>query len=270
MISNNALSSLVALINLREGDSQQQLEYVNSFKEETVFIHIVNEFIPIGLMNDSIKNELLKSMDEAQVNSETDKALSLFYKKHNLKRDIHNITDSINYLEIPSRTALTNAIEDDFIDIKLLISLCKYESRPYKATDQTLKAIGQRMGSTILQPTNFWLDHLPFYSYHKEPERYWQVAGSFKQYTWGKLFLPQHKDKKVFLTVGINLKEQCLFFGLDCLRAGTSKLSTEQILMFDHFTKDKKTITKIVISKLKTSRKLTKGFNIWMVIIVEV
>lgn len=249
MISESTLSNLVALMNLREGDSQQQQEYINSFKEETEFIQFMSEFIPASLVSDSAKKELDSVLGKGEANPEVDQRLSLFYKKHNLKRDIHTISDSITYVTIPT-TEHAKSGDEDFIDIKLLISLCKYQGRPYKATDQTLKAIGQRMGSTILQPTNYWLESLPFFSYHKEPERYWQVAGSFKQYTWGKLFMPQHKDKKVFLTVGINLKEQCLFYGLDCLRSGSSKLSTEQILMFDHFTKDKKTIAKLPLNKL--------------------
>lgn len=252
MISENTLTGLMAIINLREADSQQRQRYIDSFKNETKFIQILNEFIPLSIVIASAKNELTSIYNEGKANAESDRQLSLFYKKHNLKRDIHNINDTITYIIIPSISELSGSINEGFIDIKLLNSLCKYQGRPYKATDQTLKAIGQRMGSTILQPTNYWLEQLPFYTYHKEPERYWQVAGSFKQYTWGKLFMPQHKDKKVFLTVGIDLKEQCLFYGLDCLRAGSSKLSTEQILMFDHFTKDKKTITKLPLKNLES------------------
>ena len=97
--------------------------------------------------------------------------------------------------------AESEPIDVDFIDFKMLTSLCKYQGRKYSAQDKTLNAIGQQMSLQVLQKTNAWLNALPFFGFHEEPERYWQVAGSFKQFTWGKLFLPFHEDKKVFLQV---------------------------------------------------------------------
>ncbi|MDH5474620.1 MAG: hypothetical protein OEX22_02900, partial [Cyclobacteriaceae bacterium] len=219
MISTRLKTNLVALLNLREGDSEQRDTYLESFKNESIFVAFLNEFIPLGLVNEQSKKELYNIYGDSQINLKVDKQLSNFYKKHNLKRDIYNIADSITYIIIEEENIVTEEINDDFIDIKLVASLCKYQGRTYKATDKTLKAIGQKLSENVLQPTNFWLEHLPFSSYYKESERYWQVAGVFKQYTWGKLFLPQHQDKKVFFSVGIHLKENCLFYGLDCLRS---------------------------------------------------
>lgn len=250
MISKSLKSNLVSLLDLREGDKDQQDTYIESFKNESVFVSFLNEFIPIGLVNEQSEKELNNVFGDSVINLEVDKKLSDFYKKHNLKRDINTIADSISYIMVEDDHNSINNIDDDFIDVKLVESLCKYQGRSYKATDKTLKAIGYKLSENVLQSTNFWLEQLPFSNYHKEPERYWQVAGIFKQYTWGKLFFPQHKNKKVFLTVGVHLKENCLFYGLDCLRSGTSKLSTDQILMFDHYTKDKNTIVKIPLDKI--------------------
>ncbi|MDH5367500.1 MAG: hypothetical protein OEW67_10965 [Cyclobacteriaceae bacterium] len=250
MISKSLKYNLVGLLDLREGDQEQQDTYIESFKNESIFVHFLNEFIPIELVNEQSKKELISVFGDSIINLSVDKQLSDFYKKHNLKRDINTIADSISYIIVEDDYSSINKIDDDFIDVKLVESLCKYQGRTYKAKDQTLKAIGQKLSENVLKTTNFWLDQIPFSCYHKEPERYWQVAGVFKQYTWGKLFFPQHQNKKVFLTVGINLKEMCLFYGLDCLRSGTSKLSTDQILMFDHYTKDKNTIVKIPLDKI--------------------
>ena len=85
--------------------------------------------------------------------------------------------------------------------------------------------------------------------FEKTPERYWQVAGLFKKRIWGKLQRPDHIDKKVFFCLGIDLESQTLFYGLECLRTGTSKLSTEQIFKFDHITKGISLIEQILLSE---------------------
>ena len=239
-------SKLDELIANRNGSKIEQELYQQAFMSENAFIKYNEEFIPFGLIKKKTQQELLDQYGPLVIDLSIDNELSSFFKKHRLKRDFHFISDNISYLIVEN--ALNH---NDFFDVKMVQSLCKYQGRTYKATDQTLKAIGQKMGEHVLQTTNYWLEQLPFSNYELEQERYWQVAGSFKQFTWGKLFLPGQSEKKIFLTIGISLREECIFYGLDCLRSGTLKLSTEQILMFDHYTKHRNNLKKIALKDLE-------------------
>lgn len=240
---------IAKLVKMRESvDSAIQDVYFESFKTASEFLIYDDEFIPYNLLLqlenvEKILAKINNSYDKPIVITKYDKALSNFYKKYSLKRDINHIVDSIAYLTIQKEKPKVNLVVhdntkiDDFYRIDILNKLASYHSQPYSAKEESLRQIGQSIGDYILTPTNYWLDKFNIDGFDKVPERYWQVAGIFKKRIWGKIQHKEHIDKKVFLCLGVNLENSTLFYGLECLRTGTSKLSTEQIFKFDHLTK---------------------------------
>jgi hypothetical protein len=248
------------IISMRTDTDLSNLEsYSESFKTADEFLVFKDEFIPIDLI-ESIKGgkrqlrEIKELHGAPTVATTFDKPLSQFYKKYSLKRDINHIVDSIAYLSIkPIKSNLTKekaVVSGDFLSSEILSKLSANQGKPYHADDDHLRKIGESINDFILRPTNEWVEKLNILDFETTPERYWQVAGAFKKRIWAKLSHPMHQDKKVFLCVGIDLENRNLFYGLECLRTGTSKLSTEQIYKFDHFTKKNTLIQTVKFDEL--------------------
>jgi len=240
---------LAQLIDMRKSSDPSTLDsYKDEFMSASEFIIYGHEFIPSTLLDEveggqEALTKIIQEHGKPIVTTQYDKALSKFYKKHTLKRDINHIVDSISYLLIPEEKAPPELVIDDainsgdFYHVDNIKKLSGYHSLPYHADQADLRQIGRAINDFILQPTNHWLEQLEMSGFDKIPERYWQVAGTFKKRIWGKLQRTEHLDKKVFFCLGIDLENNMLFYGLECLRTGTSKLSTEQIFKFDHFSK---------------------------------
>ncbi len=237
-----------SLIKMR-ASADSRVKYGESFKTASQFLIYGGEFIPYDLIETSSGGssklvEINNRFGGAIVTTEHDKALSKFYKEHALKRDINHIVDSIAYLVLPKeRSPAPISIshttkEGDFYHIDTVVKLSTYQGESYHADQENLRHVGKSINDFILQPTHHWLDEVEIDGFDKLPERYWQVAGAFKKRIWGKLQKSEHLDKKVFLCLGVDLENQSLFYGLECLRTGTAKLSTEQIFKFDYLTKD--------------------------------
>ncbi len=235
--------------------------YTKSFKASSKFVVFDQEFIPYSLfkLTDSGEDALQEAKDKfgkPTIAAQYDKLLSKFYKQHSLKRDIDHIVDSISYLTIPdeviqsSANAIQKVSASDFYASDAVNKLAQYHSRPYHAKEDHLREIGLAISDHILQPTNYWLSLIEITGFENTPERYWQVAGVFKKRIWGKLQRKDHLDKKVFFCLGIDLERKILFYGLECLRTGTSKLSTEQIYKFDHFTKGSSVLEEIDLGQI--------------------
>lgn len=240
-------------------DSEAYATYQESYKAASKFLIYQDEFIPFNLIEETQGDltilEITEKYGPAQITTAHDKLLSAFYKNHNLKRDIYHIVDSIAYLQIPDEdpspiVANKNVNIDDFFDVDILTKLAPNQNKRYSAKETQLREIGQAIGDYILTPTNHWLAQLQIDRFEDTPERYWQVAGVFKKKLWGKLQHTDHLDKKIFLCLGIDLENETLFYGLQCLRTGTSRLSTEQIFKFDLYTRDFNTLEKIDFNQI--------------------
>lgn len=241
---------IASLVKMRTSSIENlRKNYEESFKTASQFLIFDEEFIPYNLIEknndgEAKLKELISKHGAPLVTTKYDKLLSNFYKKYSLKRDIYHIVDSISYLKIskeeqqPSVVITDDAGINDFYHINNVQKLAIYHSQPYHAEQEQLRQVGKLINDFILQPTHYWLDKIEVPGFDKIPERYWQVAGMFKKRIWGKLQRPEHLDKKIFLCLGVDLENNSLFYGLECLRTGTSKLSTEQIFKFDHFTKE--------------------------------
>jgi len=114
------------------------------------------------------------------------------------------------------------------------------------ASDPHLREIGKKFGDKIVIPTNYWAANIELEGFEYEQERYWQVAGAFKKFTWAKFFKKRLKDKKVFFAVGVDIKDQSLFMKLDCQRTGSNKMSSELIERFDYFLANRARLEKII------------------------
>jgi len=259
------LKTLADIVSSRLNEETKNI-YENSFKNSNTFIVAKVggevEFIPDELVAqlsekkaEKIDEELQEIFGDPIANEMLDQRLSIFYKKYNLKRDIDSISDEIKYYFKPKPV---HESEEEhpmpFFNQKSIKKLSEYAGQAYMASDPQLKKIGKRFFEKVVEPTNYWLDLIEAEDFTKEPERYWQVAGLFKTYTWGKLLKPNHKDKRVFFSFGIDFLQQRLFYNLDCQRSGSNKLSTEQIRKFDYFIDGRGTLRNEI--KFKDLKKL--------------
>lgn len=257
------LAGLLALRDDPEGVEIYEKYYRNSTRFIVAKIKGQAEFIPEDLLIAESKgnskkttNNLIEFFGEPLPNSQMDKHLAKFYRSHSLKRSLDNIEDEISYytkshskgLEKEENAAAAPAIHNEikFFSQKSIKKCTKYAGEAYMVSDPHLRAIGKKFGDRIVIPTNYWAANIELEGFEYEQERYWQVAGAFKKFTWAKFYRKRFKDKKVFFAVGVDIKKQSLFMKIDCQRTGSNKMSTELIERFDYFLANRAKLVKII------------------------
>lgn len=238
-LTQSLLKKVKSSVSLRE---TQPTVYTDAFKQAETFITAtINgqlEFVPLQLLFENhnkyqILMEIKAVFGNGVEHAQLDDMLIKFYNDHDLKRDIDSISDSVKYHIKPQKES--EAGSGGHFDWDHISRLGEYAGSAYKATDESLKAIGNDFAQFIMHPTNQWGEDVLPDGYAIERERYWQVAGYFKSFTWAKLKLTKHTDKQVFFSVGIDIEAGKLIFKLDCLRSGTHKLSNYDIRKFDYY-----------------------------------
>jgi len=264
------LAGLRALRDDLEGVEIYEKYYKNSTKFIVAKIKGQTEFIPEDLLVAESKgkskkttNNLVKFFGEALPNSQMDELLVKFYRSHNLKRSLDNIEDEIRYytkshskeLEKKEYAVASPVMHNEikFFSQKSIGKCTQYAGEVYMASDPHLREIGKKFGDKIVIPTNYWAANIELEGFEYEQERYWQVAGVFKKFTWAKFFRKRLKDKKVFFAVGVDIKDQSLFMKLDCQRTGSNKMSSELIERFDYFLAGRAKLEKIIRFKKKVA-----------------
>ena len=239
-LTNQLLKKVKTSIQIRETDPDAYLE---AFRQAETFITAtINgqlEFIPLELLfiqhnKYQILLEVGAVFGEGVEHAQLDDLLIKFYNDHDLKRDIDSITDSVRYHVKPTAPAATQT--KGLIDWTKLSELAQYAGIPYRASDSALKSVGQDFAEFIMHPTNDWAEQIVPENYVLEKERYWQVAGNFKSFTWAKIKHQEHQEKQVFFSVGVDIAASKIVIKLDCLRSGTHKLSNYDIRKFDYYT----------------------------------
>jgi hypothetical protein len=273
-LTNLLLKKVKSSVLVRESDPDAYLE---AFRQAETFITAtINgqlEFVPMELMfiNNNKYQILLEvnavfgsGMEHAQL----DDLLIKFYNDHDLKRDIDSISDSVRYHVKPQ--AQSGTVKAGLFDWEKLGGMSEYAGIPYRASDESLKTIGQSFADSIMHPTNEWAGQIVPADYVLEKERYWQVAGNFKSFTWAKLKHNTHQDIQIFFSVGVDIRASKIIIKLDCLRSGTHKLSNYDIRKFDYYTERFNCVTEIgseigeVVgwdSILNVSREFIKDFE---------
>ena len=239
-ITNSLLKKVKASISIRESNSDA---YIESFRQAETFITATIkgqlEFVPIQLLFfNNNKYQILMEVKAVFGNgvehSQLDDLLIKFYNDHHLKRDIDSISDSVKYHIKPQEKIAISAA--GLFDWSQIESLAPYAGQSYKASDKNLKDIGQSFAEQIMHPTNIWGESVLPEGFVMERERYWQVAGKYKSFTWAKIKHKKFIDEQVFFSVGLDINAGKLVFKLDCLRSGTHKLSNFDIRKFDYYT----------------------------------
>ena len=100
MISKTLHSKIKKIINYRSSNDENKSLYESAFKDETIFVLIKNEFIPIRLFTKNEQQDINDEFGPAVIDLSFDKDLSEFYKTHDLKRDFHFLSENISYLHI--------------------------------------------------------------------------------------------------------------------------------------------------------------------------
>jgi hypothetical protein len=248
-ITNSLLNKVKSSISARESNHDA---YVESFRQAEIFITAtINgqlEFVPLQLLflNNNkyqIQMEVKAVFGNGTEHSQLDDLLIKFYNDHKLKRDIDSITDSVKYHIKPQKHAPTSTT--GLFDWSQLESLAPYAGQSYKANDNELKEVGQHFAEQIMHPTNIWGESVLPDGFVMERERYWQVAGKYKSFTWAKIKHERYTEEHVFFSVGVDINGGKLVFKLDCLRSGTHKLSNFDIRKFDYYTENFNCYTEI-------------------------
>ncbi|MFW2475283.1 MAG: DUF3883 domain-containing protein [Sediminibacterium sp.] len=126
----------------------------------------------------------------------------------------------------------------DFITDDEIEFFMKYGDQPYRTDNKGDKAAGEILKKTVFLKTNVWANALNIQDFEVQMDNQWQISGTFKHYTWARIFRYGDRNKKVFFTVGIDAHENVkgLVFKLDCQRQSynpQNALSKEQIGRFD-------------------------------------
>jgi len=242
-------------ISLRVSDNDI---YKSTFRNPISFITATiggqQEFIPISLLClTNNKYQTLLELHQVFGNPEANDGLTIrlkdFYAQHgiNWPQELDNI--SIEYYIKP----VAQIEADAFFDVASIEKLSKYAGTRYKASDAFLKDLGNTYADKIVDTTNKWAKSLTLPNgYSIEYERYWQVAGRFKSFTWAKIYKEEYKDKKIFFSVGVDVENKQLVFKLDGLRSGTHKLSNFEMRDFDYFTQDKELSITFELNQIAT------------------
>lgn len=248
-LTNLLLKKVKSSIQIRETDPDAYLE---AFRQAETFITAtINgqlEFVPLELLYiDNNKYQVILEVNAVFgigiEHAQLDDMLIKFYNDHDLKRDIDSIADSVRYHVKPQTASVKS--DDGLFDWPKLSELAEYAGIPYRASDESLKAVGQSFADFIMHPTNEWAEQIVPEGYLLEKERYWQVAGNFKSFTWAKLKHSKHQEIQIFFSVGVDIKASKIIIKLDCLRSGTHKLSNYDIRKFDYYTERFNCLTEV-------------------------
>ena len=240
-IASQLLQKVKESIKLRQTDVDSYNSY---YKNPSSFITATiggkQEFIPISLICKNYDTyqtllELFQVFGNPAINIELNERLKTFYDGHDLewKSDANRV--EIKYYVKPAPKNESSS----FFKSSIIDKLSSYAGTHYKASDAFLKDLGNTYADEIVDKTNDWADSIDLPAgYVIEHERYWQVAGRFKSFTWAKVYKEEHKDKKIFFSVGVDVQNRNLMIKLDVLRSGTHKLSNFEIRDFDYFTNE--------------------------------
>ena len=248
-ITSSLLKKVKACISNRELNHDA---YVETFRQAETFITAtINgqlEFVPLQLLFISnnkyqILMEVKAVFGDGVEHSQLDDMLIKFYNEHNLKRDIDSISESVKYHIKPAENV--SLVADGLFNWSQIENLAAYAGQSYKADDSKLKAVGHDFAEQIMHPTNNWGENVLPENYVMERERYWQVAGKYKSFTWSKIKHKNYVNEQIFFSVGVDINGGKVVFKLDCLRSGTHKLSNFDIRKFDYYTEDFNCYTEI-------------------------
>lgn len=133
----------------------------------------------------------------------------------------------VNFI-VPDNISFFTKNEIDFFSV--------YAGTPYRSGNPKHEAAGKRIKQEIFHKTNVWVRLLNLDEWKSDLDNRWQLSGTFKHYSWARIYKPQNKYAKVFFTVGVDGKRKSLILKLDCQRTQYSKsneLTPEQIAAFD-------------------------------------
>ena len=99
---------------------------------------------------------------------------------------------------------------------------------------------GKLVKKQIFEKTNIWAKLLDIPGWTVENDNTWQISGTFKPYSWVKIYKNGNKDKKVFFTIGVDSNCSALIYKIDCQRSNYNKkyiLTNDQVQIFDNICK---------------------------------
>lgn len=111
----------------------------------------------------------------------------------------------------------------------------QYGGKPYRKDNPVHIDAGEKIKSTIFKKTNAWVRALNITGFDVKLDNKWQISGTFKPYSWARIFRTGDRSKQVFFTVGADSRG-CIIYKLDCQRTnyGTNiALAPEQVAVFD-------------------------------------
>jgi len=111
----------------------------------------------------------------------------------------------------------------------------QYAGTPYRSGNADHETAGKRIREDIFKKTNVWVRLLNLDDWTFEEDNRWQLSGTFKKYSWARIYKPKDKGAKVFFTIGVDGKDKILLIKLDCQQRQynpKNALSDEQVSAF--------------------------------------
>lgn len=124
--------------------------------------------------------------------------------------------------------------KNDFAFFKL------YGGKKYRKDNIKDINAGKKIKNEIFDKTNIWARILELNGWEIEIDNRWQLSGTFKPYSWVKIYKKGDKKRKIFFTIGVDSNRDALIYKLDCQRSQYNKnnaLSKDQVNAFDRIVR---------------------------------
>ncbi|MBL7798660.1 MAG: DUF3883 domain-containing protein [Saprospiraceae bacterium] len=126
-----------------------------------------------------------------------------------------------------------------FFTAEDLAIFSEYAGKPYRSNNSLHQEAGKRIQEAIFKKTNAWVRALNLDGFDVKLDNKWQISGSFKRYSWARIFRIGDKDKRIFFTVGV-LEHGFVLYKLDCQRTNYGAniaLAPAEVALFDQIVK---------------------------------
>jgi len=126
-----------------------------------------------------------------------------------------------------------------FFTAEDLAIFSEYAGKPYRSNNSLHQEAGKKIQTSIFKKTNAWVRALNLNGFDVKLDNKWQISGSFKPYSWARIFRIGDKGKRIFFTVGV-LGHGGVLYKLDCQRTnyGASiALAPAEVALFDQIVK---------------------------------
>ena len=91
-----------------------------------------------------------------------------------------------------------------------------FAKKKYRKTNDVAVEAGKRIKKTLFDKTTLWMKTLELQGWKIDMDNKWQISGTFKPYSWARVYKQKDFDAKVYFTFGVDSYRNALVYKLDC------------------------------------------------------